>query len=75
MEAVVVQGPPRVIVWAHIVFNVAVVAGCLLGLLFIWHPPRAEAVQKVFGSVIVVVVASMFLLAGYRTVYPLRRDA
>jgi len=69
------QEPPQVIVWVHRVFSVAVVAGCGFGLVFIWNPPKAEVVEKIFGSVMVVLVASILLLAGYRTVYQLRKDA
>ena len=63
------EAPPRLIVWAHVVFNVSVVAGCLFGLWFIWIPPQSEVIQKAFGSVGVIIVASTFVLAGYRTVY------
>ena len=61
--------PPRFIVWTHVVFNVSVVVGCAFGLLFIWDPPESVLIQKAFGSVLVIFVASTLLLAGYRTVH------
>ena len=63
------EAPPGLVVCAHVIFNVSVVVGCGFGLLFIWNPPESELIQKAFGSVMVILVASMLLLAGYRTVH------
>jgi len=66
------QPLPRLIVLAEILFNASVMVAAAFGLLFIWHPLESEVVQKVFGSILVLLAASALLLAGYRTVRPPR---